>query len=79
MTGSRSFIPLTQEQRDRKQEQKQERYSAMYAEVEQQMRAEYEAEFGDAYREKHPFTPDGAVIHQTTLQKLREQGYDNDE
>lgn len=73
MTGSRSFIPLTQEQRDRKQDDNQRKYDEMYAQVEQEARAEYEAEFSDRFKLYHPFKPDGAAIHETTLQKLREQ------
>ncbi len=48
----------------------QRAYDDACAEIEAEMRAEYEAEFGPAFRAHHPFKPNGTDIHIEAINRL---------
>ncbi len=48
-------------------------YRHAYEEIEERLRAEYEAEFGPAFRARYPFTPNGQIIHAVAMQQITNQ------
>lgn len=61
---------MTQEERDRREDLEQRLYDEMYAQIEDRQRAEYDQEFGPAFRAAHPFRPNHAVIHRLTTEAI---------
>jgi hypothetical protein len=58
------------ERRDAAEEREADLYSELYdAEVERQ-RVEYEAEYGELYRSRHPFKVDGLAVHEAVMRRL---------
>lgn len=52
------------------EEQQAIAYRNAYDEIEERLRAEYEAEFGPAFRQQYPFKPNGLIIHEMALQQI---------
>lgn len=52
------------------EEQADAAYREACEEIEAAMRANYEAEFGEEYRAKHPFQPDSARIHKIAMKQI---------
>lgn len=48
-------------------------YDTLFAEIEAEEREEYDREFSEAYRLRHPFKPDGARVHAKVLARLCEE------
>ena len=53
-----------------------EAYRDLYDQEEARQRAEYEREFGPAFREKYPFKPDGSLIHLAVMQQIKDSKQD---
>lgn len=48
-------------------------YRHMCEQIEEELRAEYEAEFGEAFRQQYPFKPNSLVIHELALKRLSQK------
>lgn len=48
-------------------------YRHMVEQITDELRAEYEAEFGEEFRKLHPFKPNGLVIHELALKRLSQK------
>lgn len=55
-----------------------EYYELIYAEIEAAEREEYDREFGQEFRVKHPFKPDGARVHAKVIERLTREKYSQD-
>ena len=66
---------LTAAERADRDEAEGMRYDTLYAQIEAEERAEYEEEFGEAYRAKNPYKPDGARIHEKVVARARAEQY----
>lgn len=64
---------LTAAERAARDEAEGMHYDSLFAEVEAAERAEYEEQFGEQYRLKHPFQRDGARIHAKVLARIRQE------
>lgn len=64
--------------RKTREELDQERYEQVYAEIEAAEREEYDREFGQEFRVKHPFKPDGARVHAKVIERLTREKYSQD-
>jgi len=62
---------LTPEQIDHNDTQEQEAYMRFEAEVQDELRAEWQAQFGG--NPKFPFNPDGRNIHRRAMARLAAQ------
>ena len=66
----KSIRRLTSTERHRRDELRAERYEELTAEIEAQEMHEYNEQFGPTYKEKHPFKPDGARVHERVEKRL---------
>lgn len=48
-------------------------YQDAYDQIKDDLRAEYEAEFGPEFRAQHPFKPNHEVIHALVLKRLSQK------
>lgn len=71
MEASGTGQDMRQARADSCEERDQQMYDEMYASIEDRQRREYEHEFGPAYRAKHPFRPNGSIIHRLTIEALK--------
>jgi len=55
------------------EERRARMYQDTYAQIEDGLRAEYEAEFGEAFRAQYPFKANGQIIHAMALQRLSQK------
>lgn len=62
-----------QERRDRDEASEHEAYRAMYETVRAEKEASYNAEFGAAYRIKHPWKESFLTIHAEASRRLAER------
>lgn len=62
---------LTPAEIDRNDEQEQKAYARYQAEVQDELRAEWKAQFGS--NPKFPFSPDGMYVHRRAMARLAAQ------
>lgn len=66
-----SIRRLTAAEREARDEFEGERYDALFAEIEGSERQAYDDEFGPIFKQRHPFKPDRAHIHEKVMARIR--------
>ena len=52
-------------------EREEESYRALFQQVDEQMRLEYERDFGPTYRSMYPYRTDGPAVHKIVAKMMR--------
>jgi len=74
-----SIRKLTAAEREQRDAARAERYDELAAEIEMDERSEYNEQFGEAFRAKHPFKLDTVRMHTTICRRLHAEGHDYEE